>query len=371
MVAVVPLLAISSVDKSKEPPSFIKKLTGDREFGRGAFSNLPECDGQQYTVPIVDVDEINSITPLGNLNPPEHTTPTNHMYIDVGAGGATLKAPGDIVLTSISSSYNAQRGTTDYSIDFSLCKDLHGYFLHIKTLVPELEGLLSEKNCEVYGDGGKFKNCWSRIEKDLKAGDIIGTVGNSQQGNFDFGTYDLRERGNFVNPDRYGDKTPYIVCPLDYYAGVVKDQLKNKLERSTDPICGQIDYDIPGTLQGNWFFGDAREDTPGDWDKNLVFAYSNYDPSVAVISIGGVFTKASTYSFIPKGSGLINRSFNTITNDGNIYCFESDSATKSESKSNSGKILVEMVSDTKIKIESQSSGCSGSDSLVKPVTYER
>ncbi|MCH7730863.1 hypothetical protein IID21_05135, partial [Patescibacteria group bacterium] len=82
IVALIGFVVIGSIDKSKEPPPFIKKLAEDigrrpggasDPEGHDEFSNLPECSGQQYSVALVDIDKIDSVTPLGNLNPPEHT----------------------------------------------------------------------------------------------------------------------------------------------------------------------------------------------------------------------------------------------------------------------------------------------------------
>ncbi|MCH7641480.1 hypothetical protein IID22_04760 [Patescibacteria group bacterium] len=329
------------------------------------------------------------------------------MYIGLKDIGVTLKAPGDITITSISSSENKERRSTDYSLEFSLCKDVHGYFIHIKTLTPELRDLLTEDNCELYGEGNKYKNCWAGVQKELKAGDIIGTVGNNQQRNFDFGTYDLRVTNDFANPDRYRSRSPNIVCAFDYYTAALKDAFYAKLERSKDPICGQINYDVAGTLQGNWFItafkktpdfqsgdelnadmsssfrgnpafqsgedviGDTTPDMPEGWNKILSFAKSNFDPDIAVISIGGVFTQASTYSFTPKNDGFINRAFDEVKPGGNIYCYESDPDAYSEKKSTSGKILVKLTSTTELSIEHQSGTCSGSYSFTGPTIYER
>ena len=376
VIGIIALIGVVIINPFEEngpggPPAIIKKLIEDRGFGHDEFSNLPECSGQQYSVALVDIDKIDSVTPLGNLNPPEHTNPTEHMYIGLTENGVTLLAPGDMTITSISSSENKERRSTDYSLDFSLCKDVHGYFIHIKTLTPELQGLLTEDNCELYGEGNKYKNCWAGVQKKLKAGDIIGTVSDSQQGNFDFGTYDLRVTNDFANPDRYRSRSPNIVCPFDYYTAALKDAFYKKLDRNKNPVCGQINYDVAGTLQGNWFIGDTTPDMPEGWNKILSFAKSNFDPDVAVISIGGVFTNPSTYSFSPTTGGFTNRAFDEVKPDGNIYCYESDPDAYSEKKSTSGKIIVKLVSDTELSIEHQSGSCEGNYSLANPTIYER
>src|SRR5262245_38095770 len=46
-----------------------------------------------FTQSPVDPSAISSITPLGNLNPPGHTLPTNHIYLFHGTPGLPVVAP--------------------------------------------------------------------------------------------------------------------------------------------------------------------------------------------------------------------------------------------------------------------------------------
>ena len=41
------------------------------------------CVDHPFTTYPVDFERIRSITPLGNLNPPGHTFPTDHMYFNI------------------------------------------------------------------------------------------------------------------------------------------------------------------------------------------------------------------------------------------------------------------------------------------------
>ena len=54
---------------------------------------------------------------------------------------------------------------------------------------------------------------------------------------------------------------------------------------------GKIDYDVDGTLAGNWFLEGAPYDyTASSYlhaDKQLAFVYDMYTPSTLVISCGG------------------------------------------------------------------------------------
>jgi len=353
IVALIGVVIANPFGERGEAPGIIKKLIEDSDFG-GGFSNLPDCNGQQYTTPLVELDEIESISPLGNLNPPEHTTPTQHMYINLYSTEVTLRAPGDITLSSISSSSDSVRNSTDYSINFSLCGNRLGYFLHIKTLSPQLQGLLSDKNCNSYGDNNKYTNCWAGINKELKAGEVIGTVGNNQQGNFDFGAYTDQS-----------DQAGSIVCPLDFYANDLAQSLYSKVEREKDPICGVVYQNVDGTLAGDWYAGDRD-----DWNNALTFGHENNNPNIATVSIGGVFTSPGTFSFLPKSEGLINHEF-TQTQTGVVYCFQSADNVDTESRRTDGSILVQMSTETTLQIEHQQASCGSSFSFTNPTIYNR
>jgi hypothetical protein len=353
----------SRPNSNQEPPQTVQKLLFRESFKES--SNLPKCNGQQFTTPIVDINEIKTITPLGNFNPPDHILPTEHTYIHLKRPGVSLVAPADITVTNVSSNTNPE-GQKDYSIQFALCKEIFGYFIHIKTLENDLASFLDNANCSK----GAHKHCWAEADLKLKAGQSIGTVGASFHNNFDFGAYDMTVTVNYANPKRYTSRSPNIVCPYDYYSQPFKNQLMAKLERTTEPRCGQTSYDVAGTLQGNWFFGNVDANTADVWDKHLTFGYSNFDPSIAVVSIGGVFTNASIVAFTPNKSGLVNRKFDQITSDGKTYCFESED-TRHRGKEAAGKLLARLTSNTELQVEMQTGSCSNNESISNPTTYKR
>ncbi len=326
-------------------------------------TNLPECSEQILTVTPVDLNYVYYITPLGNLGPPEHTLPTEHMYIHLTSEGVDLRAPADLRLISMSRTIYQETGTQDYSLEFSFCNDVHGYFGHIKTIDAELEEELADCTRNVYGEGGKYDHCWVDIDLEVNAGDILGTVGNNIQTNFDFGVYDERTPLDYANPSRYSGKSLYMTCPLEFFDDETKNDLYNKISRTTDPKCGEVMQDVKGTLQGNWYFKDAASYQHSDWTEHLSFAYDNNEPSEAVISIGGIFTDSAKWVFTPNTSGFINHEFADVTPDGNLYCYESEFT--------SDKIIVQLVSDAELQIEHQDGSCSGNFEFNNPTIYYR
>ncbi len=326
---------------------------------------LLECSGKVFSVEPVDLEKVTEITPLGNLAPPGHTFPTEHTYLHITPGGTTtetipLYAPADVQLLLISFSRGITQDPVDYTLYFALCKDTIGYYNHVKEISPELEKIVSENNCSFQGET-KETRCNIQAFAPIKAGANIGRVGRLQ-GNFDFGLIDLRKPLKFANPDRYGTRSFYIHCAYDYYDSAKKEKFYSLLSRK-DGSCGATAQDVPGTLKGNWFYGDARADMGTDWDKHLAFVQDNRDPVKSVISIGGVFTGAGKLEFAPQQSGLVNREFSQVTPGGNVYCYEGGQV--------SGSILVRLVSGTELKIEHQGGSCAGSYEFGNATTYSR
>ncbi len=329
------------------------------------LAQIPECAGQQFVTTPVDIKKLTSISPLGNLGPPAHTLPTEHMFFHLTPGGATtetipLSAPADISLTLVGFSRGATQDPIDYTLYFALCKDVVGYYNHVKEVSPELENLIAQSACMFPGES-KETRCNIQTLHPIKNGANLGRVGRLQ-GNFDFGLIDFRKPLVFANPNRYGQRSLYIHCALDYYSSANRNTLYGLLER-TDGACGQTAQDVPGTLKGNWFYGSARADMGGDWDKHLAFVDDNKNPLVSVISIGGVFSNAEKWEFTPETSGTTNRAFADVTPDGQIYCYEG--------KGKSGRILTQLTSATELKIEKQAQACAADRAFTNPTTYTR
>ena len=324
-----------------------------------------------YT-PIEDTSNLNEvydITPLGNLGPPGHTLPTEHMYFHISSGGTAmrtipLRAPGDIYILEVSGGEDVDQG--EFSMFFALCKDVIGYFIHIKALSAEVKDLVREIECTVWTvNPGNV--CARRLVRHVPAGTVLGEVGDIQ-GNFDFGAYDYRTNLEYANQHRYGnpDATGFsrprslsIVCPLDLYDDETRSELYAKIARTAEPQCGVVMQDVPGTLQGNWFLPNAAIHSG---DQALAFVHDNGDPSTAVISIGGTFMTYTKWQFKPQTAGLTNRGFADVTLDENIYCYKADQP---------GRIIVRLSSATELVIEHQQESCTGAAEFESPTTYMR
>jgi len=333
---------------------------------------LPECEGKSFTTFPVDMNDVKSITPLGNLGPPGHTFPTQHPHIHVGEHGTSnpypLYTPADVFITSVSWQENSTQDPIDYVVYFALCKDVIGYYNHVKELSNDVNQIIENVECESFSNELEG-SCTKVLLDKVKEGTVIGQVG-LKQGNFDFGLIDLREKLDFVNQERYPTRDQYLNCAFDYYNESMKLQFYDLINR-VDNTCGHVMQDIPNTLKGNWFYESAQKENVVDWNVYLAFVDHYEDPSIQVVSIAGIFTEPSLFKFIPKSSGEINREFSQVTADGKIYCYEGANVIRNFETVPEGKIIVQMTSNETLQIEHQVGRCNGGESFIDPAVYNR
>ncbi len=240
---------------------------------------------------------------------------------------------------------------------FALCKDVIGYYIHIKTLADAVKELIRDIECEVWTvNPGNV--CARRLVHQVAAGTVLGEVGDLQ-GNFDFGVYALRTNLAYANQQQYGGRSLHIVCPLNLYDDETRSELYAKIARTVEPKCGTVMQDVRGTLQGNWFLADVANPSG---DQQLAFVHENEDPSTAVISVGGTFTTHGKWQFAPQSVGLTNREFTDVTPDGNLYCYEADEP---------GRIIVQMKSTSELMIEHMQGSCINAVHFESATMYRR
>ncbi|MFW9923574.1 MAG: hypothetical protein ACFFDW_09855 [Candidatus Thorarchaeota archaeon] len=301
------------------------------------FQNNNPCVEQPFTYYPVEMSRLNNIVPLGNLNPPGHTYPTDHIYFFTDTitypDGFEIYSPGNITITKVSKvNYNPPQGiiSEDYTIEFDVCRYVSGKFGHINNLSTYLLGVLGgfgeefgDKVEQYEIDGRIYTNYKKNTNLNIEAGQLLGRAGMG--GGYDFWLKDTRVNLNWVN-NQISRQYQNTVCPLDYFIDDLKTVLHGKLGGwgSIDPpgYCGKIDFDVPDTAQGLWH----RE----GWSNNeaeeygLALVYNNINSSEGAISIGnaGEFDwDKNVYYFNPLELGSLNQRFDQVTNDGNIYYY--------------------------------------------------
>lgn len=353
------------------------------------YSALPTCeDGNAYFDKLpAAASAFSAITPLGSINVPDHTIPTDHVYFALKRTAedfsgrpipTTLWAPGDIVITGISNTAETKNGillSDDYGLEFAACRGAMHYFGHIKVINnPKLKvELQSGMNCNSGSPatGTEIKNCIKTIDIKLSSGEEIGIVGDNSIGiGFDLGSYNFTKKQQFINQTIYPSKTSFALCPFDYYSDSVKAEAYRLLNRTQEPLCGNIMQDLPGTLQGEWFFGDStKNETYLNWDNHLSFVHDNVDPAIGVVAIASTLSGPKMLMFTPTHSGNINRELSEIKPSDTVYCFSSEQ-TKAAHRYVTGSVLVRLKSETRLDLQWQDGDCS-SITMTSPKEYQR
>ena len=282
-----------------------------------------------FTVSPIDQSAILWITPLGNLNPPSHTLPTDHIYFYFAnpdnadapaARRVPFAAPGNgtvfLVLGGMgveSKVFIRQTATFSYYLD------------HLILTTPLSSG------------------------STVTAGQVLGTTGSAY--GIDLGVTNSALTLGFLNPSRYNSDTLHADAPLKYFEEPLRSQLYGRVQSLGPDLDGKIDFDMAGRLVGNWFVG-SGDATP------LVFTYDTYDPSRPLIaintgSIQGVFAIGATDPDprnVTVGSGMV---LYTLT--------RSTTGPPRVNTGISGYMLVQMTDDARVREEIFSSTAKPAD----------
>jgi len=271
----------------------------DKIFSRYSCT---EDGTKPFTSPFFPTDLITEILPMGKVSVTSgHVTPTDHLYVhrDVPAGADIeyVLAPADGAIVHIQR-FNQDKlldrenqsspMVPDYRLIFMHSCTFFTIFIHLGELAPAV----AEKTGEI-----PFGDSWlsnKSVPIQVKAGEPIAKFG--QLGN-DWSVHDANSNlAGFVVPEHYDRWEPWkihTVDPFQFYDEPLKSDLLSKVVRKIEPRAGKIDYDVEGTIAGNWFMegtvdysGNVDPGTPRYWNGHLSIAYGYIDPTQVRIAIG-------------------------------------------------------------------------------------
>jgi hypothetical protein len=240
--------------------------------GPGSFSYSP-----------LRISDFQYATPLGNLNPPGHTLPSDHVYFYWV--NPDHRTPGDmdvmrVVYAPGSGTVTWVNGPTPPAVDSKIqitMTNTFQYYLDHVVIGPDI-----------------------KVGSSVKAGQVVGTS-SPQSFAVDLGIIndEITLKGLAV-PSRYPYQTIHSDSPYKYFVQPLRDSLYAKVTRTGPDKDGRIDYDIPGRLVGGWFLkglptGDASANSDA-WPKHLAFVYDMNTPGAVRVSIGGTLTMRGVYA---------------------------------------------------------------------------
>jgi hypothetical protein len=350
------------------------------------YKALPDCgEGPVLTHAPMDLSKLDSVSPLGSINAPEHTIPTDHNYFMYKYERNLnerykLVAPANVVVSSLGYIGGIENGkpvNTDYGIDFSPCKGLSFRISHVSAL----EGVLKDEigpngekaDCRTSQPTTQRKiiTCGKNVDIKISVGELMGKVGSNHSAAWDFWAWkaDYKNPG-VTSPDYRYDADS--VCGLDYFAEPIKSQIYALVRRVGSPKCGEIGQDKANTLQGSWFAQKDPEKARTDWNSHLTLGHTSENANKGVLAIAGKITDPAMYTFSPKHNGTINLE-PSETKAGTVYCYQHDGNRRfsNGSMAGAGKTLLKLTDNRRMQAEHKSGTCTGSETLTNPTSYYR
>ena len=322
--------------------------------------------------PFVDIADVLSISPLGEVTAPGEVMPAPYLRINTGRGenaferkSTNAMAPTRADITAIERfatfDENGRASETRWHVHMRACEDISFSFDkldEIPTSILEAAGGLSAFH-EIGGPGHIAIDTRIRVQ----AGDVIGEARG-----FDFALHDMsapplplerpeRYRTNtyaravvFNAPttliDAITPQTAHARCALDYLPQSQQAAWRNKLgdswgirKAAGENACRTAIADEPGALRGVWYT-DASHNGAASKVSAIALSPDAIDPDRLIFALHGRLSSLkpamialppmmeeaqleATRDFISlqKGDGRINRSFDRVK-DNELICYE-------------------------------------------------
>lgn len=279
-----------------------------------------------FRASVVDPANVDFILPLGNLNPPGHTLPTDHIYFYVGflrpeIRGVPVFAPGDGTVQDL-------RGGT--GVDSKLFVRINSQFMYYVDHVVLDAGIANGTR--------------------ITAGQRLGASGLGGFG-VDLGVINTSLSLPFITPARYSGDSLHGDAPLKYYEEPLRSRLYGLVRREGPDKDGTIDFDLAGRLQGNWFHESlpiAESMLPSGWSRHLAFVFDNIQPTQPRIASGGMLGMTGVW-----GIDATDPAFGSVTPQSGLvsYRLRRGGALGAPLETQAGTLIVEMLDASRIRVE--------------------
>ena len=247
-----------------------------------------------FTAPLIPYQSIRDISAMGNMNPPSHTIPSDHIYFYITGPGCPCSTPPATPVSApaagvVEEIIRGNGSTSDDQIFVRVAPHVVYYVLHVRLPAGISVG--------------------QRITEGQSLGVTSGLTLAVDLGVMNYQRTPVR----LIDPGRYADRAVYGDAPLRFYTDSVRSRLYAKVARTGADKDGRHDYDLPGRLLGGWFVeGTSRAESANQWARQLQFAYLAEDPAVPVVAIGGTVATPGVYRLdgpdpaqITAGNGVV------------------------------------------------------------------
>lgn len=238
---------------------------GNLPTGHVSFTHLP-----------VDLNDVTSFTGLGAMQvfPKDHGGFFVKDWAADAPSNKPVYAPVNGIITVIDVANFRAEGDQDLSITLEVSSTIYIRFGHVDELSENIRSQL-----------GSLASGSNRISVKVTGGEQIGWIG--QWPGFDVGIVDKGLSLDFVHPERYPEPHQFAGYYFDYFTGALEQQLLTITTRTNEPRGGKIDYDVPGSIRGNWFLEGTV--LPGDffpYNGHMSIAYGYLQGDQVAIADG-------------------------------------------------------------------------------------
>jgi hypothetical protein len=273
-----------------------------------------------FTQAPIDLSAVEFVVPIGNLNPPGHTLPTDHAYFY-----HRLRNPNAPVQPVVAPAAGTVRYVTrgnDDAIGVQVTPTTMYYLGHV------------------------LVNAGLNSGASVAAGQQLGVTSQLSFG-LDLGVINDGVTVFFVNPQRYGNNTLHADSPLPYFAEPLRSAIYAKVESRVPANSGRIDFDRPGRLSGNWFLeglGVSESGIVTAGPRQLAFVRDVLDPSAVRISVGGTLALTGVFGVDPAAPDPVDVS--TASGPIGYRLFIGNSGGPAV-----GLLMVQLLDDTTLRAE--------------------
>ncbi len=240
--------------------------------------------------------DIGTIAPLGMMVR-DHVTPSDHMGFGPRDFTAPpdrweVLAPADGFIVTLTRNRFPDGTPEDYLVIIEHSGSMYSWIGLINQLDP---AILAAVPGEIPYGG------WFPARIPVQEGQVLGRFGGNHGIDVSLIDTDVTLPG-FVYPQHY-DLEPWkihVVDFFDYLDEPVRGDLLRIMKRRAVPAGGKIDYDVDGTLAGNWFVEGTNwiKGLPGarvPSATHLALAFHHIDPSKIVVSLGNFNGQQNQY----------------------------------------------------------------------------
>ena len=263
-ILVIPLLLIAC-SKDNNPPDENSGTGNIPGGGSEVESELPKGK-VLFDVSPIDLSGVVFFEPMGSMGtfPKDHGG-FHHKQVGVASPNIRLYALADGFINAVG-------------------KDIEDYWIQIRysTTISVKLGHVGRLDDAVLAQTGQFSNNEVKnVAIKVTKGQVIGFV--SSLGAVDMGLHDQESQKSFCYPDLWWFETLYASDIFDYFTEPTKAELLQTAIRQVAPFGGKVDYDVKGTIAGNWFLSGGAADSFGN---HFAIGYDYLHPHRVIIYNG-------------------------------------------------------------------------------------